>query len=420
MAIFTFKKQQITEEKTMTFSTPFGQIGNGNLSLPYVASNLTKNQMVLFGQDNLYPQLLVQMFYTSPLHNAICNFKTNSVLGGGFELVKDITATTSEDVNLRAMRGIMRLDDNLDRMLLDLIIHARCYFILHFSDDKSLLRVEYIGAEKVRTNEDKSLYYINDDWSRGLTTRTVKPYSRDNLKSTKKLLFCYENNGAGQDIYPLPNYTTALNWAFLDGEMSVLQKEYIVNGIFPSFVMSFPQPFKSEEEKNKMKQTIESGRGARNGGKIITFVGRGAESMPKIDTIPVSQLDNAFQNTTESIDSKICQAHTIDPILMGIRVSGKLGSGSDIKQAYTIYEKNVVMPLRREVENVINTLLNIARVKGKIVINDYQIINEAIVEGSNNEMIKSLNSMNPLVASKVLDAMSEDEVRALVGLKKGI
>lgn len=420
MAIFTFKKQQAVEEKTMTFSTPFGQIGNGNLSLPYVANNLTQNQMVLFGQDNLYPQLLVQMFYTSPLHNAICNFKVNSVLGGGFELVKDITATTSEDVNLRAMRGIMRLDENIDRMLLDIIIHARCYFILHFSDDKALLRVEYIGAEKVRTNEDKSVYYLNNDWSRGLATRTIKPYTRENLRSETKLLFCYENMCAGQDIYPIPNYTTALNWAFLDGEMSVLQKEYIVNGIFPSFMMSFPQPFKSEEEKTKMKQTIESGRGARNGGKIITFVGRGVDSIPKIDTIPVSQLDNAFQNTTESIDSKICQAHTIDPILMGIRVSGKLGSGSDIKQAYTIYEKNVVMPLRREVEMVVNSLLNIARVKGKLVVKDYQIINEEIVEGSNNEMIKSLNSMSPLVATKVLDAMSEDEVRGLVGLKRSL
>ena len=71
---------------------------------------------------------------------------------------------------------------------------------------------------------------------------------------------------------------------------------------------------------------------------------------------------------------------SIDPMLMGIRVSGKLGSGTDIQQSYTIFEKNVVMPLRDEIEDIINLIMDISGIKGDFSLNNYQIINNEIKE----------------------------------------
>ncbi len=135
-------------------------------------------------------------------------------------------------------------------------------------------------------------------------------------------------------------------------------------------------------------------------------------------SIPTSNNDNLFQVTTESIDSKICQAHIIDPILMGIRVSGKLGSGTDIKQAYTIFEKNDVMPRRSLVEDIINDLFDIAKLPCSIKLNNFQVINETIieVEDSTKKINDALNAMSPLVATKVLESMTENEIRALASL----
>jgi hypothetical protein len=78
------------------------------------------------------------------------------------------------------------------------------------------------------------------------------------------------------------------------------------------------------------------------------------------------------------MDNVICQAFTIDPILMGIRVAGSLGSGSDIKQSYTIWEKNKVMPLRNEIDDIANILMDLFKVKGKLVIRNYQIVDTTI------------------------------------------
>ena len=209
-----------------------------------------------------------------------------------------------------------------------------------------------------------------------------------------------------------------MNWAFLDGEMSYLQKSNIINSIFPSFAMMFPKKPQSEEEKVAIKNTIDKAKGAQNGGKAIAFFANNAESLPKIESIPTNSNDNLFQNTTESIDSKICQAHIIDPILMGIRVSGKLGSGSDIKQAYIIFEKNTIIPLRDIVEEIVNDLMEISKLKATFTINNFQIVNETIVERDENvsAINDALSTMRPELAVKVLENMTVNEIRAMASL----
>jgi hypothetical protein len=140
--------------------------------------------------------------------------------------------------------------------------------------------------------------------------------------------------------------------------------------------------------------------------------------LPKIESIPTNSNDKLFQEASGLNTEQICFAHTIDPILMGVRTTGSLGSGSDIKQAYVIFEKNVVMPLREQVQDIFNEILHIAKLNAEFVVNNFQIINESIVEieGDASKTSDALNAMSPLVATKVLEQMTVNEVRALASL----
>jgi hypothetical protein len=398
------------------FSTPFLKVGSGNLSLPYVNGRQQVNGRIRFGEDDLYPQMINQLYYTSPLHSSIVDFKTNASIGGGYDIkIKDLTAV--EKVDVYAFEKRLNLKKSINKITKDLILHNRVYFLLRFNQSGDLVKVSHLGAEKVRKDKYGENYFICDDWWSQIDIKTIKPYSKG-CKDIEQL-YVYENLQVGQDIYPLPSYTSAFNWAFLDGEMSYLQKSNILNSIFPSFAMMFPKKPQSDEEKKAIKDTMERAKGAQNAGKGVAFFANNKESLPTIESIPTNNLDNVFQVTTESIDSKICQAHTIDPILMGIRVSGKLGSGSDIKQAYVIFEKNTIIPLRETVQDIVNDLFDIAKVKARVEINNFQIVNETIVEVEENvsRISDVINSVNPALASKIIDSMTQDELRELIGLK---
>jgi hypothetical protein len=409
---------EMTETSSyQSFSTPFLKVKGGNLSLPYVNARQQTNGYIRFGDDNLYPQMINQLYYTSPLHSSIIDFKTNAIIGGGYELKVDENATAVDKVEVYSIERRLNLKKSLHTITKDVLLHNRKYFILRFNSLGDLVGVKSIGSEKVRRDKDGENYFICDDWWSQIEIRTIKRYSK-HCKDTEQL-YVYENHQVGQDIYPLPSYTSAFNWAFLDGEMSYLQKSNILNSIFPSFAMMFPKKPQGEEEKKAIKDTIERAKGAQNAGKAVAFFANNKEQLPTIESIPTNNLDNVFQVTTESIDSKICQAHTIDPILMGIRVSGKLGSGSDIKQAYVIFEKNTIIPMRQVVEDIVNEILAIAKVKAELVINNYQIVNEAIVEIDEkiSNISNIINSVNPALATKIIEAMTTDELRDLIGLK---
>jgi capsid portal protein len=238
------------------------------------------------------------------------------------------------------------------------------------------------------------------------------------LNQELEQLFIYELPCIGQDFYPLPQYSSALNFAFLSGELSYLAKSNIQNAVFPSFAMMFPKRPQSEEEKSMIRRTIDKLKGAENAGKAVAFFANAPEQLPKIESLPTNANDKLFQEASSLNTEQICFAHTIDPILMGVRTTGSLGSGSDIKQAYVIFEKNVVKPLREIVEDIFNELLHIAKVKGELRINNFQIINETIVEvaESASKTSDALNTMSPLVATKVLGSMTPNEIRALASL----
>lgn len=411
---FKTVKHEIVEGY-QSFSTPFLKVGGANLTLPYVNGRNQTNGYIPFGQDNLFPELLNQIFYSSPLHGSIVGYKVNAAVGGGFNIVTD-RLTPQDKLELYTLERKLNIKKIVPAVTQQLILHNRIYFKLCFDDKMKLTKIVNLSPEKLRINLDRKRYYICDDWASRIGVQEIRRYtptSRD-----YEQLFVYEVESIGQDYYPLPTYTSALNFAFLSGELSYFAKSNIQNSVFPSFAMMFPKRPQSEEEKNMIRNTIDRLKGAANAGKAVAFFANSQDQLPKIESLPTNGNDSLFQEASQLNTEQICFSHTIDPILMGIRTTGSLGNGSDIKQAYIIFEKNVVMPLRDMVADIFNELLFIAKIDADFTINNYQIINEAIVEleGDTSKTNDALNSLSPLVATKVLETMTENEIRALASL----
>ena len=353
-----FKKDdtlKVVDTGYQSFSTPFLRVPEGNLSLPFVDVRYTTQGYIRFGSDNLFPQYMNQMYYMSPLHGAIVDFKTNATIGGGYTF-DESKLTDMEKVVLYAFGKKIGFKDTIKVVTKDVILHGRVYFSIELKNGKTH-NVKRIAPEKVRINQAKTLYAVNEDWQYGMQITTYEPYHPECKDGT--YLYVYEQKSVGQDYYPLPQYTSALNFAFLSGELSYLQKSNIQNSIFPSFAMMFPKKPQGPEEMQLIKDTVNKLKGAENAGKAVAFFANNKESLPDLVNVPTNSNDELFRGVSELNTEQICFAHTIDPILLGVRTSGALGSGSDIKQAYVIFEKNTIIPLRETVTDIINGLLKV-------------------------------------------------------------
>jgi hypothetical protein len=405
---------KVVDTGYQSFSTPFLKVPEGNLSLPKIDVRYTTQGYVRMGFDNLYPQYLNQMYYMSPLHGSIVDFKTNAAIGGGYSF-DESKLTDMEKVVLYSFGKKIGLKGTIKAITKDIILHDRCYFHIELKGGK-VFNVYRVAPEKVRINQTKTIYAVNEDWEYGLQIKTYLPYHPEHKDGC--YLLAYEGQSVGQDYYPLPQYTSALNFAFLSGELSYLQKSNIQNSIFPSFAMMFPKKPQGPEEMQLIKDTVNKLKGAENAGKAVAFFANNKESLPDLVNVPTNSNDELFKGVSELNTEQICFAHTIDPILLGVRTTGSLGSGSDIKQAYVIFEKNTIIPLRETVADVFNQLLKVVGINTHIEITNYQIVNETItaVEDEGKAIINALNSMNPTLAAKVLETMTPNEIRAMAAL----
>ena len=76
------------------------------------------------------------------------------------------------------------------------------------------------------------------------------------------------------------------------------------------------------------------------------------------------------------------------------------------------------MELRSCVSVIFNELLTIAKIPAEFTINNFQVIDESIVEleGDASRINNLISAMHPTVAQKILDNMTADEIRALADL----
>ena len=182
--IFSNKTAQAPEivEGYQSFSTPFQKVGGANLSLPYVNGRYQIAGYIPFGQDNLYPELLNQMYYSSPLHGAIVDFKTNSSTGGGYTIETE-KMSNEDKLSLYTFERKIKLAKTTKAIAQQLIVHHRVYFKLCYNKKGEVYKIENISPERVRVSRDKNTYFLCDDWTARIDVREIKKYHPTNTDS---------------------------------------------------------------------------------------------------------------------------------------------------------------------------------------------------------------------------------------------
>jgi hypothetical protein len=388
MGLFDWNKKQKFEDssnlenakvfyKHQQFGSPLVKIGKNDITKPYIDSSyVAKGTYVRFGLDNNYPQLIDQMYYQSPLHSAIIDFQINATIGGGWEIIGEKDG--KEKVDEYVFTKKHKINNYLRAVALDFKMHRRSHILIYKDKDTGIpYKFERIIPSKVRYNSDCSTYWVSDNW---MNTEALRVYNKYDFKSKDELSiysFIDIESSPGQDVYPLDKTISAFNWCYLDGQSSTLQKKNIEKSIFGSTVIKRPKAFDSREEFEEFKKDVSNKEGEVV--PVLVFAADGKENLPEIESFPANQNDAAFKEMFVRIDEKICQAHSINPVLL-LEGTGGLGSGSDITAVYPIYEKNVILPFRNLLEEFMDNVLDIFNIKGEFKIKNFQIIDGQITE----------------------------------------
>lgn len=351
-----------------------------NFGKEYVAPEYKYNAthgFIEWGRDNLYPQYLVNLYnhYGSPTHKSIINKKSRLTTGYGFRDIIDASLQTFVDNN-----GLEKI---LRQCEIDFEIFNGFCFEIVWNREGSDFTIHYVPFTKVR----KGIETEEIDYPHFWYSKNWKEYKKDeyeptmirkfdpSIKTGKQLYYYIEPNPQQDEIYPIPNYSTSINWIELDYEISKFHLNQVKQGFAPSFILNFATGIPSIEEMDEYYRDFKRNyEGAENSGKIIITYSEGQEQAPQLTPIQLNDSDERFIMLQDMVEKNIVMGHEIPPQLV-ILTPGKLGSTSERQELLTEFQSYYITPRQQQLEEQFNKVLSVIGFKEQLELQTYDEVN---------------------------------------------
>lgn len=383
MKLFNFRKSKPEPIKTENKSIQnFRSIDTEgmDLSQPFVDDYFNRGfSWVFFGENNLYPQILNQLYISAPMHQACCNFKKYSVIGEGYEWSGYDDLDVAKKIALKQFETMSNFKSAVNSGVLNWIKHGRLIVLLHYNKEtKRYTHFRNVDPQDFRNNHvglfqnTPTAYFYSRDWTRSTSMAKFSPYSPSNQDEWQVLEV--RNDVGGFDAYGMPDWVSSANWANVGADTSLLHKSAIENGIQPSVIYKYPYIMSPDERITWEDGMRRNAKGAKNYGRAMKVESQSKDLSPDIEVVKTTDNHKLFEQTSKEYKEEVAISHNIDPVLMGVRVAGSLGATEEIKFSAKQFEKIWLNQNRQIIEDFYRKIADICQLDAKFIINKTEVI----------------------------------------------
>lgn len=323
------------------------------------AEKVDRKGWVNYGDQNDFPQYLRDLAHESPVHGSLVVAIGDMIAGKGIK---------SEQY--QAELDALDIDTLTYACAHDLKLFGGFFIEVIWSNDRTVIsKLNAIPFEECRiaiNQEDETEIgiYHSYDWSnirkKKNTPEFIPKYNYlTRNEEPRQIYWCFTYTGS--DVYPRPDYWSAINYIELDKQISIFHINQISNGLFPSTIINFYNGQATPEQKQQMMLDWENKMsGARNAGKVVMFFNERDQPKTEITPFPVNDADKQYQLMDTTATQKIITSHRVTtPLLFGIRETSGFGSNKDeMATGLEIFNKQVIQPYQEKINTSIEELLS--------------------------------------------------------------
>ena len=371
-------------------------------------------EWIIYGADkeggyyNNYPGYLLYLFNRSSKHNAFINGKVLYICGAGVGF--DSTDLSIQDIALandfinKENTNFDTLKDIVKKCVLDKKLFGGYYLEVIWNKAGNNFEVLHFPYNNLRKAKDADGYWYSKDWSKQKQSpeETDLEYIPlfDPEKPTGRQIFVSKEYRPDLDAYPLPDYVASAVYAEVDVELSNYRLNAIKSGFNAGTILNFSNGRPTEEEKEEIEARLkEKFTGTdRANSLLITFSGN-KYSAPTIEHLTPQNVDSQLTELNDQVIQELIIGHHIpNPMLVGIKTAGELGTKDQINDSYELYKNTYIIPNQAEIEKDFNYLLKLKGFSNRIYLKELDPIEEQ------------------LPIEEKIKVMTKNEVREMYGL----
>jgi len=382
------------------------------------AEKVDRKGWVNYGDQNDFPQYLRDLAHESPVHGSLVVAIGDMIAGKGIKSEQYQAELDALDVNALTYACAH-----------DLKLFGGFYIEVIWSNDRTVIsKLNAIPFEECRiaVNQDDDSeigIFHSYDWSntrkKKNTPEFIPKYNYlTREQEPRQIYWCFTYTGS--DVYPRPDYWSAINYIELDKQISIFHINQISNGLFPSTIINFYNGQATPEQKQQMMMDWENKMsGARNAGKVVMFFNERDQPKTEITPFPVNDADKQYQLMDTTATQKIITAHRVTtPLLFGIRETSGFGSNKDeMATGLEIFNKQVIQPYQEKINTSIEELLSnqLPGVNFEIVPNTPLAVEqaEAVVDATGGTTDVAATALNGAQIASLVDIVMQSAAGAV-------
>ena len=340
-------------------------------NIPHLVED-TKNDWISFGQDNLYPNYLLDLFLGSAINGALIKSIGAMIYGEGLAATNVDDNTDTKESWLRLNELLHNSDDEvLKDLAMDLKLFGGCYVNVIWSRDRSkIAKIKHIPAQYIRSGKmidgEIDKYYYSADWSKAKKSqykpRAYRAFSVEDRSDASQILMIRDKNPALFYGFA-PDYVAATDWIQMELEIAQFHLSNITSGMTPSMHVAFKNGVPTDEERRTIERQINAKfAGSGNAGKILLSFSEGGDSTPTMEPIQMNDAQSAWEGMSKQAVSQILAGHRVtSPLLFGVRAEGGgLGNNADeLRDAYSLFNNTVIIPFQSTLIRGLNKIFKV-------------------------------------------------------------
>ena len=398
-----------------------------------------------YGEKNLLPNILLKGIEASVTASSCRTRKAEFIGGVGF--VDNGAFIVNPDQTADELRAEMSDTQGVFNAVAAVVKYnplgePKRLYMIPFSEVRKTDDGHYYHNENIAKSDQKKdrVYYDVFDPNEDPINRSarVKAQMEEHGEQIGDIIYAFPRR-AGQVHYPIPTAWAGMEDIESDAALSVLDHKNILRGFRPDVIITtIGEPDDDVEDEHGrtedyyFKENLKGFIGP-DSASILNLVADNKDELPQITVFDSAKQLNQTTEASDRVGKKVCRAMEVPEVLVsGFAKAGQLGNVNEINQTVTLFSismhpkqdnitgifKKVFPALEWEIEplNVLDSLPQY--VIEKMTDEEIRAIgNLPLLETKDASTSEKLSTLNPLVATKVLDKMGDSDVLEMVGLE---
>lgn len=322
------------------------------------------NDWIKWGKDNLFPNFLNHIFYSSAYQSGLIRGKVHYLCGSGW------TPKTGTQEQIDSLFGEYNAQDVLEMLFKDYELYNG-FALRVLRSLQGVETFEHIDFDMLRADKNGAGWWYSEDWSKAKQSEDetgIKLLSNYDVRTPEfESVYVYldkpknksikTSSKQAHNIYPEPIYAGCLKSLMTDVEIQSFHLYNIINGMKVAGVLNFANG--EPTEKSKFENAIQDAlTPTENSGGILINYSDGDDRKPSWIPLSNEDLDKRYLTLETSVVQNIMTGHgATSPMLFGIKTASQLGGTTELNDAFEIFKRTYIRARQTTLESHLNYLL---------------------------------------------------------------